>query len=506
MNIDINNEPENIFFTFLRDSKISYVSAGVSGLGLQLLNTENDSYKILTTNNENVVCSKLFLKLVPIYNGEIDIKFDFLIPGRTNMLMYSSLETNFWSEVQKQITIYKETNDNLEPICPPIVYTECQENDKARAFIQALINKHDNEIEYDDTDDPLIVIYNKFKRFPTLKLGIIAMGFTTDYIPLYIAIRNNRTNIRLYLELAIYELLRLYSIGYLHGDFSKSNIMINPSYNYTGTNSGRAMLIDFGLTYEHNYTDTSILTILNNMLQTRVPFTNILPIEHVNYKWLQEYITTYGTNIVDTFKELSSQIINHNSLMIDMIQNTYPDILSQIRNYNGATTNNNIFSGGFVSNIENVPNEMIMQTSPKNNIYVKPVDTISITQFNNIFNPKKLDIFKLKDAYLRTLNLGQQTISGGIKSIKGRKGGKKPKRTLQNRKRKHKTRKKVGGGLFSSVATLKNMKLRKELEDRLRTKCKDGDWVDKKRKAYGFIGGRGKRRDMYSSKKSYRRR
>jgi hypothetical protein len=445
MNIDINNEPENIFYTFLRDSKISYVTAGASGLGLQLLNTENDSYKILTTNNENVVCSKLFLKLVPIYNSVIDLTFDFLIPGRSNMLMYSSLETTFWSEVQKQIIIYKETNDNLEPICPPIVYTECQENDKARTFIQALINQHNDEIEHDDTDDPLIVIYNKYKRYPTLKLGIIAMGFTTDYVPLYIAIRNNRTNVRVYLELAIYELLRLYSIGYLHGDFSKSNIMINPSYNYTGSNSGRAMLIDFGMTYEHNYTDTSVLAILNNMLQTRVPFTNVLPIEHANYKWLQEYITATGANIADTFKELFSQIMAHNSLMIDMIQNMHPDILSQIRSYNGTTTNNNIFSGGFVSNIENAPNEMIVQTRSKNNMYIKQANTISITQFNSIFNPNKLNILKLKDAYLHTLMLGDKSIKYGTKQIDMARGGKK------RRKRR------------STLSRIKNSKSKKRL-------------------------------------------
>ena len=67
MNIDINN-PTRAFYTFLQNSNISYVGAGSSGLGLQLLNTENSNYKVLTTNNENVVCSKLFLKLVPIFN------------------------------------------------------------------------------------------------------------------------------------------------------------------------------------------------------------------------------------------------------------------------------------------------------------------------------------------------------------------------------------------------------------------------------------------------------
>lgn len=433
MNIDINNNPEDVFYTFLNYSKVSYVGAGSSGLGLQLLNTENNSYKTLTTNNGNVVCSKLFVKLVPIYNNtDIDITFDFLISGRAGMLMYSSLETDFWGEVQKQNIAYKETNENLEPICPPIVYAECQENNKARTLFRELIRQHVDEIEDDDTDDPLIVLHNKYKRYAILKLGVIVMGFTIDYIPLYTAIRNNRMSTKLYLELAIYELLRLYSLGYLHGDFSKANIMINPSYNYTGMNSGRAMLIDFGMTYEHNYTDTSITSILNKMLQTRVPYNKVVPIEHANYQWLKEYITTHGTTLEDTFKELSSSIIKHNRLIINMVQTTYPAVLSQIRNYNTTTGNTNIFTGGFISNVESMANKTSMQiTASKNNMLSPTAETMSIPQFNNIFNPNKLDILKLKDAYLRTLMLGNKAITDGTKKTDDvAKGGKKRRKRM----------------------------------------------------------------------------
>jgi hypothetical protein len=66
--------------------------------------------------------------------------------------------------------------------------------------------------------------------------------------------------------------------------------------------------------------------------------------------------------------------------------------------------------------------------------------TLSMSEFNHIFNPQNLDIPQLLNAYLRTLNLGQQTINQGIKSIKGKKGGKRQKRSSQNRKRKTKRR------------------------------------------------------------------
>jgi len=82
-----------------------------------------------------------------------------------------------------------------------------------------------------------------------------------------------------------------------------------------------------------------------------------------------------------------------------------------------------------------------------------------------------------------------------------------PKRQKQaynggKRKTKNRTkRKKRGGGILNSIVNVKNLKFRKELEDRLRTKCNDGDWLNKKRKAYGFIGGSAKHRNKKITRK-----
>ena len=80
-------------------------------------------------------------------------------------------------------------------------------------------------------------------------------------------------------------------------------------------------------------------------------------------------------------------------------------------------------------------------------------------------------------------------------------GKRKTKNKRRHKIKKHTTRKKVGGGILGSMVTLKNMKLRKELEDRLRTKCNDGEWLDKKRKAYGFVGGSAKHRNKKTIRK-----
>ena len=61
MNISPGRDPKDVFNDFIGSSVISYVGAGSSGLGLLSSNPDKDSYKILTTNNENVVCSELFI-------------------------------------------------------------------------------------------------------------------------------------------------------------------------------------------------------------------------------------------------------------------------------------------------------------------------------------------------------------------------------------------------------------------------------------------------------------
>jgi hypothetical protein len=459
MNISQGRDPKDVFYEFINSSVISYVGAGSSGLGLLSSNPTNDSYKILTTNNENVVCSQMFIKIVPIYaDKSFQPQFDLHIRKMDHWAdIFSSEESEFWNEVRIQNEIYKKTNDNLEPICPPIVFSECLDNATSTALLDMLFDNLDkSDIPADlfrvmMADDPLNKIATKLKlpRYHRIKLGIIGMGFTKGYQSLHSVVRGkDAAEKQPYLDLAIYELLRLYSIGYLHGDFSQENIMVNPTYNYTGTNSGRAMIIDFGMTFKHNEPDVDILRILERMRDTRVPFIGIAPTQHRNYNWFINYINTYRTRLVDSLNALRQSVLDHSTAMIHMIRTTYPDLLAQIRAYNKTIGLENIFHGGFknASQIEDVITPAYIQHNMldvKNVPMYKPVsksksNTLSMIEFNDIFNPNNLDIPQLLDAYLRTLNLGEKSIKEGIKGLTGKMGGKKQKRSLRNRKRNHK--------------------------------------------------------------------
>jgi hypothetical protein len=171
------------------------------------------------------------------------------------------------------------------------------------------------------------------------------------------------------------------------------------------------------------------------MLRTATPYSGITPMEHGNYRWFVNYITNNLEDITISIKNLNQMITAHIHKMVDMIDITYPEVLANIRMYNDTEQNNNIFNGGFTNRgdvyaMENkmfVSNPMISKPESKSN-------TLSMIEFNRIFNPKNLNIPQLLDAYLRTLNLGEQTISAGINSVKVNMGGKKHKEKTKRRR------------------------------------------------------------------------
>jgi len=202
------------------------------------------------------------------------------------------------------------------------------------------------------------------------------------------------------------------------------------------------------------------LRILERMRDTRVPFIGIAPTEHANYNWFINYINLHRASLVDSLDALKRSVLDHSTEMIRMIRATYPELLAQIRAYNKTMGRENIFYGGFknASQIEDIITRAYIQNNildVKNVSMYKPVsksNTLSMTEFNHIFNPNNLDIPQLLDAYLRTLYLGEESIKEGIKGLTGKKGGKK-----QNRKRqsKHKQKTKRRRPMYRNKKTYK---------------------------------------------------
>jgi len=472
MNINSDEDSNSLFNVFLdKSSSISYVASGAGGIGLEVFNTDNKTYNILSTDNENVVCSKLFIKLIPISN----VKPIKQIIQYSSVLVYSSSSTQFSDEVNIQNKIYKISNSGLEAICPPIINAQIHDNDKSEEFIDLLIGKTDNKSD-SIKNGLLSMLKENIKADRGIRLGVIAMGFTENYISLHNAIQiypKERTDY--FKKLAVYELIRLYDLGYLHGDFSLSNILINPDYNYTETNrendKGRAMLIDFGASFpvppRSHGNVLSIKDKIDIMLDTPVKYlNNIIPrtpgirrtsgIHHTpgfhvfgfdqtnNWSWLNLFSKTIDSSVTQLF----SRIVRYNRIMILMIKHEYPDIYNKIIQYNnvlddivvgdlddivvgGGYPPDNKFNGILpLTNNINDNTEHIRESS-KN--MKNDTEERDIEKMKAIFNPNNLDIEDIGNKYLDTLKLMKNT-----KLMK--KGGRKRKhiRHKKTNKRKHK--------------------------------------------------------------------
>lgn len=126
----------------------------------------------------------------------------------------------FKAEIVNQTDIFNATLHELEPCCPSIVFADVFTTD---------------------------IIESKFKGMRHIRLlrdskvGIIAMELADGYQDLH-DVRDNAD----YEKLAIYELCRFASYGFLHCDPHAGNVLINETYEYVSDLRGRALLIDFG--------------------------------------------------------------------------------------------------------------------------------------------------------------------------------------------------------------------------------------------------------------------
>ena len=341
--IDENND--SLFNDFLNNSSsISYVASGSGGIGLEVVNLENQTYNILSTNNENVVCSRIFIKLIIISDGNSNkqiINYSHSsIDNIVHVAVWSSSSTQFIKEVNIQNVIYKKSNYGLEAICPPIINAQIHDNNHAKQMIDLLIEKPENNHNF-VKNNLLSEVKKKFENNSSFHLGVIAMGFTENYISLHKIIRIYPEKKDFFQKLAVYELLRLYDLGYIHGDCSTANILINPNYIYTGKNSeqekGRAMLIDFGYSnpvpLRSNGDDLSIKNKIDIMLDTPIEYCigMAIPRELKLWIWLEKLNNGIALN---NMPQLIDTINRYNKNMISMVEEKYPVIYQAVRDFN----------------------------------------------------------------------------------------------------------------------------------------------------------------------------
>ena len=391
--------------------KKEYITNGASGMGWEITNdSPGTPYRQLSQDGTLEKCTKIFWKVMPMlptpdeydptikdYDHEDYEDNESLLPDpiklklKDNRFVRSSFKFELDEERDLHTEIFKKSNNYLDPICPPLVYSGIYENDKSHKIANWL--NHPN-------------VNNMFKKNPKLGMGIIAMGYTTDYITLFNCINNledtpkGKELGKRYAFMAAFKLIQLYDLGYMHNDYSLSNILINPKKQYSNSNRKRKysgsdgdsvgnislpeppnaaaepgvsadvmspippppptlnedneyndllphmLLIDFGWAQKHSIrvkdTDTNSFK-LRNIIKHNMAF----GVSETNYKWLKDLtVKLTAREIEETLNSIRTNVERHNENAYKKLEEDHPEIVANIKKYNESGKKDSTLRGG----------------------------------------------------------------------------------------------------------------------------------------------------------------
>ena len=461
------------FMDYIKVSTIQYFNRGAYGIGyrVKINDLTKSKYNVLSLNNteETIKCGQLFVKLVPIFDNDSKNEIHDLM---SDILGMGATPTNdFLNEIRIQTDVYKKTNNNLEASCPPIVYSNIVNNTEKASRAQKLLSTMIKQMPNDENKIFLERMKRLYEGYPDIKLGIIAMSFAENYDSLQNVLKNtnNLAQKIMYKYLAIYELLRLYDIGYMHGDYHIGNILINKNYKYNNLPpqlQGRVLIIDYGLAFKNKHISNDINTTasvkLHIMTQEKQPQTNENAYTWDTYKWLLDFLHTEN-NLNSNCDILKDSIMNFQEQVIIKINENYPEIITRIRNINESTNRGSVLRGGraivgtqpFLKIEDNANtttennNMKFKNTVNQNNTLNLKSNNVPISniEFEQLFNPSNMNMNNLVNDYENTLSEGTLILnSGNMTAGTKKKTIKKKKTHIKKRKtiKKMKTVKKAG--------------------------------------------------------------
>ena len=198
--------------TFLSNARISWLSRGTFGIVLKAENTSFTPYVDIWTGNP---VHAILLKLSPITppNSEtVDVRVEWDGVSDTDPVE-TSRKSDFENETTLQLQLFAQSK--RRPLCPALLDSTFMPTKSLAQLIPQL-----------RLDRPLTI-------------GIIAMELVANATPMDQLFLEDPSSFSDYAALARAKLLQLGMLGYSHGDFHGSNVLIA---------DGDAVLIDFAAT------------------------------------------------------------------------------------------------------------------------------------------------------------------------------------------------------------------------------------------------------------------
>ena len=244
---------DTAFRHFIKNSNISYLSKGSFGIIFKC--KLNDGIESPYENLRTIYKGKE-VRMIIIKFSILHYTHDFMV-GPNGLIGSVSIK-NYEDEVKIQTEIFNKTIDNLDPICPSIIYSKYvnrnldDNHHKEMIKLLVIINK---KLKDKGVNKLFEELYNYMNKSENYSFGLIGMELMDDYVTLHKLIDNKEISDSDKINYECIARLRLIELavktGYSHNDYHQSNILVNPSATgYYGVKNGHVLLIDFGYTKE----------------------------------------------------------------------------------------------------------------------------------------------------------------------------------------------------------------------------------------------------------------
>lgn len=282
--IDATTNKSNIMQHILNSpaTRVTYIPT--QSIGGYLFNIDYDPvdgfYECDTTmrvSNNDIFRSstRMIMKIIITSSTNQRITIPISTPYNSKIIQTSTIQEAI-SEVRTQKDIYKRSLDIfLEPICPAIFNVFASSNQDDIRYIQyfattnSVINDINTYCDRDRTNYGVVYVLMEIPNYDNAPPKTVSTMFPTYNENAPIPTINTNLEVQL-MDSFMYEIYRLWKLGYIHGDLHLDNALYihNQNLKYIKRNKYRVYIIDFGKTTKHALDNDNVDLFLANFSRT----------------------------------------------------------------------------------------------------------------------------------------------------------------------------------------------------------------------------------------------